>query len=591
MSGLTRGACLVCVGAMLCIGLPAVQAPAAEILILAHGIWQFDAGWKTHLESQGHNVTWMEPKGASNAADILAAAEVADVILISEMIDSLDVSYSAGNFILKDSTKPIINWEVYSWDDAQMVKFPATRGPDFGNTARTDCTYPVGDPGPPPTGMYTVQRDIWIKSPSHPMAAGLSGQVNVYTDVYPYSMSYGVVGPQATVIATLDEAGNYPVLFTYDAGTQLFDGSVAAGKRIGIFVGQSGAGVPIGGPSWDYLSPEGISLLDAAIAYALALPEPATPPTAAITGPASGFTCGQGMAPVSLTATTTDGTPNTVTGVEFFDTIASVQTKLGDAAGGGGTWAFSWTTSAATLGTHSITAKATDGGGLTGTSAPIIVKVWIPGDATGNGLVDGLDYNAWQNGYQQPNATFDTGDFDGNGQVDGLDYNVWQNNYNHTAVYQADGFGPMETGSPAPAAAVAAASAPHITAMKLGTRNSERGTQDEQQQNSGGAVASLTLVFDSAVQVGAGAVEVSGMATGQNSGFTQAYDAATKSLVLTWAQPLAADVYSVRVVADFVVGADGGAPLDGEVGDPAAPTLPSGDGAPGGDALLEFAVE
>jgi len=99
------------------------------------------------------------------------------------------------------------------------------------------------------------------------------------------------------------------------------------------------------------------------------------------------------------------------------------------------------------------------------------------------------------------------------------------------------------------------------------------------------------LVFDSAVQVGAGAVEVSGMATGQDRSFTQAYDAATKSLVLTWAQPLAADVYSIRVVADFVVGAGGGAPLDGEVGDPAAPTLPSGDGVPGGDARLEFTVE
>ena len=102
---------------------------------------------------------------------------------------------------------------------------------------------------------------------------------------------------------------------------------------------------------------------------------------------------------------------------------------------------------------------------------------------------------------------------------------------------------------------------------------------------------SLTLVFDSCVEVGAGAVEVSGLATGQNRGFAQAYDAATWTLVLTWTQALAADVYTVRVVADFVVGADGGAPLDGEVGDPAAPTLPSGDGVPGGDAVLEFEVE
>ena len=329
---------------------------------------------------------------------------------------------------------------------------------------------------------------------------------------------------------------------------------------------------------------------------------PSSPPSVAITAPASGLACGQGMAPVSLTASTTDGTPNTVTGVEFFDTVASVQTKLGDAAGGGGTWAFSWTTSAATLGTHSITAKATDGGGLTATAAPIIIKVWIPGDADGNALVEGLDYNAWQNGYQQPNSTFATGDYDGNGQVDGLDYNVWQNNYNHTAVYQADEFGPMaaagtastptgaapvaaESGPMAQPTAVmiaggpAAASAPHLVAVTPAPGATVSG------------VAGLTLVFDSAVQVGAGAVEVSGLATGGHADYAQAYDAATRTLVLTWTQALPADVYSVRVVADFVVGVGGGAPLDGEVGDPAAPTLPSGDGVPGGDALLEFAVE
>jgi hypothetical protein len=45
------------------------------------------------------------------------------------------------------------------------------------------------------------------------------------------------------------------------------------------------------------------------------------------------------------------------------------------------------------------------------------------------------------------------------------------------------------------------------------------------------------------------------------------------------------------VVADFVVGAEGGAPLDGETGNPAAAALPSGDGAPGGDARIEVTVE
>jgi len=53
----------------------------------------------------------------------------------------------------------------------------------------------------------------------------------------------------------------------------------------------------------------------------------------------------------------------------------------------------------------------------------------LPGDANGDGSVDGLDYNAWQNGYNALPATPATGDFNGDGSVDGLDYNAWQNGY------------------------------------------------------------------------------------------------------------------------------------------------------------------
>jgi len=279
-------------------------------------------------------------------------------------------------------------------------------------------------------------------------------------------------------------------------------------------------------------------------------------------------------------ATTTNGIPYSVTGVEFFDGAV----KLGSAeSGGGNTWHYSWYPSGTALGWRSLTAKATDSGGLTATSTPITVKVCIPGDGNGDGSVDGLDYNCWQNGYQQPGAVFQTGDYNGDGSVDGLDYNVWQNNYNHSATYSSEGFGPMaavpatETTSQttAPASAVAAANAPHLVAV---TPTPCSSVSD---------VMSLTLVFDSSVQIGAGAVEVSGLATGENHGFAQTHDAATNALTLTWTKTLPADTYTVRVVADFVTGGDG-APLDGEVGDAAAPMLPSGDGIPGGDSLLEF---
>ena len=50
------------------------------------------------------------------------------------------------------------------------------------------------------------------------------------------------------------------------------------------------------------------------------------------------------------------------------------------------------------------------------------------GDANGDGVVDGLDYNVWSLHYDQPGDWGD-GDFTQNGFVDGLDYNVWSLHY------------------------------------------------------------------------------------------------------------------------------------------------------------------
>jgi len=52
----------------------------------------------------------------------------------------------------------------------------------------------------------------------------------------------------------------------------------------------------------------------------------------------------------------------------------------------------------------------------------------IDGDANLDGVVDGLDYNAWSLHYNQPGG-WTGGDFNGSGFVDGLDYNLWSLNY------------------------------------------------------------------------------------------------------------------------------------------------------------------
>jgi len=53
----------------------------------------------------------------------------------------------------------------------------------------------------------------------------------------------------------------------------------------------------------------------------------------------------------------------------------------------------------------------------------------LPGDANGDGLVDGPDYVIWLNHYNQSATGAANGDFDNSGKVDGLDYVLWLNSY------------------------------------------------------------------------------------------------------------------------------------------------------------------
>jgi hypothetical protein len=52
-----------------------------------------------------------------------------------------------------------------------------------------------------------------------------------------------------------------------------------------------------------------------------------------------------------------------------------------------------------------------------------------PGDANGDGYVDGVDFLIWQSHYPTPSgATWDMGDFNHDGKVDGDDFLIWQSN-------------------------------------------------------------------------------------------------------------------------------------------------------------------
>ena len=374
-------------------------------------------------------------------------------------------------------------------------------------------------------------------------------------------------------------------------GVSFFDGTAS---HVATFDAGTGtwtfgwATVPVGTYSVVAVATDngGLSATSAAVSVEI---DSLIAPTVAITSPASGMIAGQGWK-IVLTASTTNGTPGSVSGVAFFDGTA----KLGDAVLAGAAWTYLWNTTSAACGSHSLTAKATDSGSLSATSTPVLVTMCIPGDGNNDGLVDGKDYGVWQNGYGHT-AGFATGDYNGDGAVDGKDYGIWQNNYGHTSA-TGDAVAAASPGdadvTTVMAATAASAASSDAAALPVSSGGAPR--LIAMTPASGTVASSVTrvgLVFDSNVQIAAGAVEVRGFTTGTHGDFTVAYNAATRTLTLTWAQPLPADVYALRVVADFVVGVDNGAPLGGETGNPAAATLPSGNGAPGGDARIEFTAE
>jgi hypothetical protein len=103
------------------------------------------------------------------------------------------------------------------------------------------------------------------------------------------------------------------------------------------------------------------------------------------------------------------------------------------------------------------------------------------------------------------------------------------------------------------------------------------------------APQALAVTFHTGVSTTAAHYTLTGATQGVLP-FTFAYDSGDKTATLTFAAPLAPDEYTLRV-EDAVTALNSGQALDGELAGSADPNaLPSGDGVPGGDAVLVFTV-
>ena len=195
---------------------------------------------KAFFESLGHTVTYIDDD--ENEAATEEAALASDLVYISESVGSGAIK----NEITEVPT-PIIVAEPYAWDEMGLI---------------------VGGG----TNQVPDSADITIIYPGHPMAAGYTGQVPVYTDLTGIELiPAGTTGGDAIVIARASGGtqADADVYFLYEKGATLAvpaadgSGQIAAGIRIGFFATSPTAE--------ELLTQQGFDLLEAAVNYALGL--------------------------------------------------------------------------------------------------------------------------------------------------------------------------------------------------------------------------------------------------------------------------------------------------------------------------------
>jgi hypothetical protein len=103
-------------------------------------------------------------------------------------------------------------------------------------------------------------RELAISNPSHPLAAGLSGEAVVLTRNQ--LLRWGIPGEEAIVVAHYaNEPEGHAALFAYERGRQM-PGGPAAARRVAIFLGNDRV--------INSLTPDGWRLFDAAVTWSAA---------------------------------------------------------------------------------------------------------------------------------------------------------------------------------------------------------------------------------------------------------------------------------------------------------------------------------
>jgi hyaluronoglucosaminidase len=195
----------------------------APVLFIVGGlpVSSGDAATRERLEFLGHPVETLAA-AASTTADASGKAAV---------IVSSTVASGAVGTKFRDVAIPVATYESFLFDDMAMATS---------------------------VGEEWNQSDVNTLTPMHPMAAGRSGSVKVYK--VPDRLRWGVAGAGAEVVMTLPNAPERAVLFGYEQGATLINGSAAPARRAAWFLGDSGV---------ETLTGDGLALFDASVRWLL----------------------------------------------------------------------------------------------------------------------------------------------------------------------------------------------------------------------------------------------------------------------------------------------------------------------------------
>ena len=230
-----------------------VANPAAAQKVLFHGreagpTFGADGNVMTHLEGLfgAGNVTYMQ--GTAAAADG-SSADGFDLVVISSTLDSGNVRNK-----YEDTPKGLVNWEQALFGSNTVGNFMLSTAGTTGNDVTT----------------------LTINDPTSPLAAGLSGDVVVFSQPSGSNsqLGTGALGAGVNLVASAADGSSVgsAAIFSADVGDALSgdgsDGSpaTAAGRRVMFFIQDN---------SFNDLTPEGIALFDSAVTWA-AVPEPSS---------------------------------------------------------------------------------------------------------------------------------------------------------------------------------------------------------------------------------------------------------------------------------------------------------------------------